>query len=62
MSTGLPPLDIPLAKGQDIFVFDFTRYLIAASVTFAIVWLLRRTAFQHLFRWLHSAHHRWITP
>ena len=44
MRTGFPPLDILLARGQDIFVFDFSRYLMAASVTFAIVWLLRRTA------------------
>jgi Delta7-sterol 5-desaturase len=44
MHTGIPPLDILLAKGQYIFAFDVTRYLIAASVTFALVWLLRRTA------------------
>lgn len=44
MPTGIPPLDILLASGQHIFAFDFGRYLIAASVTFAVVWLLRRTA------------------
>lgn len=44
MTTGFPPLDIFLAKGHHIFAFDFGRYLIAASVTFAVVWLLRRTA------------------
>ena len=38
------PPNILLATGQDIFLFDFARYLIAASATFAIVWLLRRTA------------------
>ena len=44
MPTGIPPLDILLARGQHIFAFDFTRYLIAASVTFAVAWMLRRTA------------------
>jgi lathosterol oxidase len=44
MNTGIPPLDILLTKGQYVFAFDFGRYLIAASVTFSIVWLLRRTA------------------
>jgi Delta7-sterol 5-desaturase len=44
MTTGIPPLDVLLSKGQHIFAFDFGRYLIAASITFAIVWLLRRTA------------------
>lgn len=44
MPTGIPPLDILLAKGHHIFAFDFSRYLIAASITFATVWLLRRTA------------------
>jgi Delta7-sterol 5-desaturase len=44
MTTGIPPLDILLAKGQHVFAFDFGRYLIAASVTFAIVWVLRRTS------------------
>lgn len=44
MLTGIPPLDILLTKGHHIFAFDFSRYLIAASVTFATVWVLRRTA------------------
>lgn len=44
MTTGFPPLDILVSKGQYIFAFDFGRYLTAASVTFVIVWLLRRTA------------------
>jgi Delta7-sterol 5-desaturase len=44
MITGIPPLDILLEKGRYIFAFDFGRYLIAASLTFAVVWLLRRTA------------------
>jgi Delta7-sterol 5-desaturase len=44
MTTGIPPLDILLAKGKYVFAFDFGRYLIAASITFAIVWLLRRTS------------------
>jgi lathosterol oxidase len=44
MPTGIPPLDILLTKGHFIFAFDFGRYLAAASVTFAVVWLLRRTA------------------
>jgi Delta7-sterol 5-desaturase len=44
MTTGIPPLDILLEKGRYIFAFDFGRYLIAASLTFAVVWLLRRTA------------------
>lgn len=43
MPTGIPPLDILLAEGHHIFAFDFGRYLIAASVTFSLVWLLRRT-------------------
>ena len=62
MPTGFPSLDTQQAIGQDIFVFDFMRYLIAASVTCAIVWLLRRTAFERLFRWFHRAHHCSITP
>jgi Delta7-sterol 5-desaturase len=44
MTTGIPPLDILLNHGIAIFNFDFGRYLMAASVTFIIVWLLRRTA------------------
>lgn len=62
MPTGFPSLDTKQAIGQDIFVFDFIRYLIAASATFAIVWLLRRTAFQRLLCWFHRALHRSITP
>jgi sterol desaturase/sphingolipid hydroxylase (fatty acid hydroxylase superfamily) len=46
MTTGFPPLDILLTKGHHIFAFDFGRYLIAASVTFGIVWLLRRSTFK----------------
>jgi sterol desaturase/sphingolipid hydroxylase (fatty acid hydroxylase superfamily) len=44
MITGIAPLDILLTKGKYVFAFDFGRYLIAASITFAIVWLLRRTS------------------
>jgi Delta7-sterol 5-desaturase len=43
MATGFPPLDILLAHGIRIFNFDFGRYLIAASLTFAFVALLRLT-------------------
>ncbi len=43
MPTGIPPLDILITRGHHIFAFDFGRYLIAASVTFAAVWVLRRT-------------------
>jgi Delta7-sterol 5-desaturase len=44
MTTGIPPLDILLNHGLDIVSFDLGRYLIAASITFAVVWMLRRTA------------------
>ncbi len=44
MTTGIPPLDILLGEGHHIFAFDFGRYVIAASVTVSVVWLLRRTA------------------
>lgn len=44
MTTGIPPLDILLNHGLDIVSFDMGRYLIAASITFAVVWMLRRTA------------------
>lgn len=44
MPTGIPPLDILLERGHFVFAIDATRYLIAASLTFAIVWGLRRTA------------------
>jgi Delta7-sterol 5-desaturase len=43
MIESIPPLRILLERGHHIFYFDFGRYLIAASITFAIVWLLRRT-------------------
>jgi Delta7-sterol 5-desaturase len=39
-----PPLAILIERGHFVFAFDFGRYLIAASVTAAIVWMLRRTA------------------
>lgn len=44
MATGIAPLDILLNHGTEVFTFDFGRYLIAASLTFAIVWVLRHTA------------------
>lgn len=44
MPTGFPPLDILITRGHQIFALDFGRYLIAASVTFTLVWLLRHTA------------------
>jgi sterol desaturase/sphingolipid hydroxylase (fatty acid hydroxylase superfamily) len=44
MPTGLPPLDILLTRGHQIFAIDFSRYLIAASLIFTLVWVLRRTA------------------
>lgn len=44
MIEAIPPLRILIDHGADIFAFDFGRYLFAASITFAIVWLLRRTA------------------
>jgi Delta7-sterol 5-desaturase len=43
MTSAFPPLQILLEKGQHIFAFDFGRYLIAASLTFALVALLRLT-------------------
>lgn len=43
MTTGIPPLDILLEKGLYIFAIDGSRYLIAASVTFVLVCMLRRT-------------------
>lgn len=43
MTTGIPPLDILLERGLYIFAIDGSRYLIAASITFAMVWVLRRT-------------------
>ena len=52
MITGIPPLDILLTKGVYVFAFDFGRYLIAASVTAVIVWMLRRvlSVFDRLLR------------
>jgi sterol desaturase/sphingolipid hydroxylase (fatty acid hydroxylase superfamily) len=44
MPTGIPPLDIMLNHGHRVFAADFTRYVIAASITFALVWMLRRTS------------------
>jgi Delta7-sterol 5-desaturase len=46
MPTGFLPLDIFISDGFRIFSIDFGRYLVAASLTFAIVWMLRRTALQ----------------
>lgn len=43
MIEAIPPLQILLERGQHIFAFDFGRYLIAASTTFALVALLRLT-------------------
>ena len=44
MIESIPPLRILLEKGHWIFAFDFGRYLIAASITVAVVWLLRQTS------------------
>jgi Delta7-sterol 5-desaturase len=44
MFESIPPLHNLLTKGPFVFAFDFGRYLIAASLTFAFVWLLRRTS------------------
>jgi Delta7-sterol 5-desaturase len=43
MIDAFPPLDILIHKGPYVFAFDFGRYLIAASLTVAVVWLLRRS-------------------
>ena len=43
MIHAIPPLAILLEKGPAMFAFDFGRYLVAASVTSAIVWGLRRS-------------------
>jgi Delta7-sterol 5-desaturase len=43
MFESIPPLHILLTKGPFVFAFDFGRYLIAASLTFAIVWMLQRS-------------------
>lgn len=44
MIASIPPLAILLEKGPAMFAFDFGRYLVAASVTSAIVWGLRRSS------------------
>ncbi len=43
MIEAIPPLRILLERGQHIFAFDFGRYMIAASLVFALVALLRLT-------------------
>jgi Delta7-sterol 5-desaturase len=43
MFDAFPPLNILINKGPYVFAFDFGRYLIAASLTVAVVWLLRRS-------------------
>ena len=43
MIASIPPLAILLEKGPAMFAFDFGRYLVAASVTSAVVWGLRRS-------------------
>lgn len=44
MFESIPPLHHLINNGPFIFAFDFGRYLIAASITVGIVWLLRRSA------------------
>jgi sterol desaturase/sphingolipid hydroxylase (fatty acid hydroxylase superfamily) len=44
MIHAIPPLAILLEKGPAMFAFDFGRYLVAASVTSAVVWGLRRSS------------------
>lgn len=44
MPTGIAPLDILLERGHFIFAIDFSRYLMASSTIFTLVWVLRRTA------------------
>lgn len=44
MISDIPPLAILIEKGPAIFAFDFGRYLVAAGVTSAIVWGLRRSS------------------
>jgi Delta7-sterol 5-desaturase len=44
MFESIPPLHILLTKGPFVFALDFGRYLVAASITFAIVWLMRQTS------------------
>ncbi len=43
MIDAIPPLRILTEFGPTIFAFDFGRYLIAASLTVAMVWVMRRT-------------------
>ena len=43
MFESIPPLQIMLEAGPHIFAFDFGRYLIAASLVSAVVWVLMRT-------------------
>jgi len=43
MDTGIRPIDILLERGHYILAIDGARYLIAASLTFALVCVLRRT-------------------
>jgi len=38
-------LDIAVQSAPHIFLFDFGRYLIAASLVAGLVWLLRQTRF-----------------
>lgn len=44
MFESIPPLDILITKGPYIFAFDFGRYLIAASLTAGVVWMLMRSS------------------
>lgn len=44
MLEAFTPLQHLINKGPFIFAFDFGRYLIAASITAGIVWLLRRSS------------------
>ena len=44
MIDSIPPLAILLKQGPAMFAFDFGRYLVAASVTSAVVWGLRRSS------------------
>jgi Delta7-sterol 5-desaturase len=39
----IPPLHYILTKGHFVFAFDFGRYFLAASITFAVVWIMRRS-------------------
>lgn len=44
MFESIPPLHHIMTKGPIIFAVDFGRYLFAASIIFALVWVLRQTA------------------